>query len=156
MNDLKTVGGNQYQIGRLNAIDQFHVSRRLAPVLPTIAPLLVQIHQSGLIQKIDDGGVEAVLDGDLAKLAEEAMPLADALADMSDEHANYIILKCLSVVRRKTDTGFAAMCRGGTLAYDDMEMMDMLPLVLAVVQASLGNFIGGLATSKTVAASQPE
>lgn len=152
----RQIGGHEYMIGQLNAMDQFHVSRRLAPVLPTIMPILTTVHKSGLAEKLDVGGVAALLDEDLTRLTNDLMPLADALATMSDENAEYIIVKCLSVVRRKTEAGAAVMARGGSLVFDDMTMGDMLPLVVAVIQGSLGGFISGLVISQKSATTQPE
>lgn len=44
------IGNYDYEIGRLNAIDQFHVSRKIAPIIPTIMPILTELAK-GELQK---------------------------------------------------------------------------------------------------------
>lgn len=152
------VGQHAYVIGKLDAFAQFHVSRRIAPVIPTIAPLIQEVAKGNLqdiAKKLELGEVDISEIGDLKPLAEAAIPFADALAAMSDEHANYVINTCLSVVKRKTDSGAAAVCRNGSIMFDDLELGEMLPLVIAVLRSSLGNFISGLAT-KAIIESQPD
>lgn len=148
MNDLINVGEYQYQVGKLNALDQLHVSRRIAPVIPTIAPLLVNIVEAGLTDIKDSESFDIDI---LKTLAPSFQPFAEALAEMSDEHTDYVISKCMSVVRRKTNDGYAAVWRNKAPTFDDMEMSEILPLVIAVLRSSLGNFIAGLRTSQTEA-----
>lgn len=148
MNDLINVGEYHYQVGKLNALDQLHVSRRIAPVIPTIAPLLVNIVEAGLTDIKDSESFDIDI---LKTLAPSFQPFAEALAEMSDEHTDYVISKCMSVVRRKTNDGYAAVWRNKAPAFDDMEMSEILPLVIAVLRSSLGNFIAGLRTSQTEA-----
>lgn len=148
MNDLIEIGDYKYQVGKLSALDQLHVSRRIAPIIPTIAPLLVSIVDAGLTDLAESES----LDIDVLKtLAPSFQPFAEALAEMTDEHTEYVLSKCMSVVRRKTDNGFAAVWRGKSPAFDDMEMSEIIPLVIAVLRSSLGNFMAGLATSQTKA-----
>ena len=145
-NDLLEIGDYKYQSGKLNALDQLHVSRRIAPIIPTIAPLLVQLVDSGLTD-LKEG--ESLDIDTLKNLAPSFQPFAEALAEMTDEHTEYVFSKCMSVVRRKTNDGFAAVWRGKAPAFDDMEMSEIIPLVIAVLRSSLGNFIAGLHTSQT-------
>jgi hypothetical protein len=87
-NDLIEIGEYKYQIGKLNALDQLHVSRRIAPIIPTIAPLLVQLVDAGLTD-LDEG---EPLDIEMLKtLAPSFQPFAEALAEMTDEHTEYVL-----------------------------------------------------------------
>ena len=36
--EIIPIGGHDYTIGRLNALDQLHVSRKIAPIIPNIMP----------------------------------------------------------------------------------------------------------------------
>ena len=132
--------GNEYRIGKLDAMRQLHVSRRIAPIIPTLVPVFLKIAQQGDVMK------------DLAGVAELCEPFAEALAEMSDEHSEYIFATCLSVVKRQTSpTNFAPVWSASAKAcmFDDIDLGDMIQLVLAVIQDSLGPFIRGLLTSQT-------
>lgn len=157
-----TVGQHSYVIGKLDVFSQAHVSRRITPIIPTIAPLLAEVAKGGIQEMVDklelasknENGGAVLADIDLSGLANAAMPFADALAGMSDENADYVLKKCLSVVRRDTGGVLANVCSNGVLMFDDLDLGDMLPLVIAVLRTSLGNFIRGLATKATIE-SQP-
>lgn len=162
-----TIGQHSYVIGKLDAFSQLHVSRRITPIIPTIAPLLAEVAKGGIqemIQKLEmakdqvstDGqGGNALADMDLTALANAAKPFADALAEMSDENADYVTKKCLSVVKRDNGGSLASVCVNGSLMFDDLDLGEILPLVIAVLRTSLGNFIRGLVT-KAVTESQPK
>lgn len=160
-----TFGSHEYQIGKLLPFDQFHVSRKIAPVIPMIAPMLSEFAASGLADKVvaiaedpdTDGDAgddkpkpESLLkDLDLKKLADSAKPFFDALAAMPEDDANYVMTKCLAVVQRRPIEGgmWGKVCPNKTVMFDDMDLSVMLPLVIAVLRVNLGAFIGGLAIS---------
>lgn len=125
-----TVNDQTYRIGKLSALGQFHVSRRLAPVLAAVGISLQSLTQ----------GMQA----DLSDFTTTLGPVADVMSKMSDEETNYIIFTCLNVVSRKDDNRYAPVSQAGTLMYQDIDMPVMLRLVIAVLQENLGNFLQGL------------
>ena len=137
------INGHEYTIGRLNALDQLHVSRKIAPVVPTLMPIISEIAKGDLektIQAIEAGNNEEL--SGLEPLTEALAPLMDAFAGMPEDDVNYITYKCLSVVKRDG----SIVCRGQSLMFDDIELGEMFPLVIAVIRINLGNFIRGLLT----------
>ncbi|MBJ9593232.1 hypothetical protein I5745_22340 [Burkholderia seminalis] len=162
------LGGHTYQIGRLNARQQFHVSRRIAPLIPPMVPALLKLY-SELERARDATGaaaVTAIVGGapaaealaaskrDVVALAESVapvlQPLTDALATLKDDDADYVLDACLSVVERKHMNGWAKVwsAQHRTTMFDDIGLEVMLPLVVRVIVANLGNFIGGLLTGQ--------
>lgn len=78
------IGGNAYRINSMSAMTQFHVMRKLGPVLPGIVPVLAQAAATlpqGDSQEAD--GAMATVDG-VAAIAMAAQPLLDGLASMAD------------------------------------------------------------------------
>lgn len=135
------LNGHEYVIGRLNALDQLHVSRKISPLVPTLMPIISEIAKGDLektIKAIEDGD-NGELTG-LEPLAEALSPLMEAFSNLPEKDVNYVIHKCLSVVKR----GGAVVCRGETIMFDDLDMEHILPLALAVIRINLGNFIQGL------------
>lgn len=117
------ISGVTYMIGKLPARKQFHLSRKLVPLVATFASL--PKNKEELIAAL-------------------AGPLSQALADMSMADADFIIDSCLSVVQRKEAVGghvaWAPVFTAGVLAYDDMEMVTMLRLTGDVIMDNLGSF----------------
>lgn len=131
--------GNRYSLGRMSAMQQFHVSRRIAPILPALIPVFLRFRESG-----------KALTEDLEGMAQALQPLADGLAALKDEDAEYVFGACLSVVQRKQPTGWANVwsATGKVAMFDDMDLSVTLPLVVQVIRANLGSFTQGLLTSQ--------
>lgn len=133
--------GNQYRAGKLDAFAQLHVSRRIAPLIPTLVPVFVRVMNGGLTK-------------DPAGLAEIIKPFADGLAGMEDQAAEFVISTCLSVVKRKASgNNWAPVWNQSAKAcmFDDIDLGVMIPLTVRVIQDSLGPFIRGMLTSQTPA-----
>lgn len=137
------LNGQTYRLNKLNAMTQFHVSRKLASVLPSVLPLLSSVR---------NGSLAAAMNGDADALAKAAEPFGKALAEMSDDNANYVLNTCLSVVLRKQgDNWRPVQSPDGVLMFDDVDLGTLLPLVFRVLKESLGGFISGFATGATKA-----
>lgn len=160
------IGGNEYQIGKLLPFDQFHVSRKIAPIIPTIAPMLSEFISGGWAEKVtqlqapqesEEGDKPNLPKVDLQPLADSSKPFFDALAAMPEQDADYVITKCLAVVQRRPADGgsWAKVCPTKHLMFDDMDMSVILPLVITVLRVNLGAFMAGLATSPLNQTSQP-
>ncbi len=139
------LAGNRYSIGRMSAMQQLHVSRRVAPIIPTLIPVFLQMRSKGLASNIG-----SLADGDLDGLAEALKPLAEGLAGLKDEDAEYVIGTCLSVVQRQQPTGWARVwaIEQKRLMFEDMDLSVMLPLAVRVITTNLGPFISGMLTGQ--------
>lgn len=125
-----TVAGHKYQIGALNAMQQFHVSRRIAPLLATMGISFASVLKGRSLS------VEEIL----PSLA----PVSQVLSSMSDEQTDYIFATCLSVVKRAELSGskemWAPVASGALMQYQDIDMLAMIRLVIAVLQVNLEDF----------------
>ncbi|EOQ63902.1 hypothetical protein F935_01532 [Acinetobacter calcoaceticus ANC 3811] len=168
------INGIEYTIGRLNAVDQFHVSRKIAPIVPKLMPIIAEVAKGDLSKVIasieaneekaeiasesvgndeDTKEPEVIPDlEDLTPLADAFSPLMEVFASMPEEDVNFIIYKCLGVVKR----GGAVVCRNNTIMFDNLDMTELLPLVIATIRLNLGNFILGLLTQASSMQKQPQ
>ncbi|HEF4837309.1 TPA: hypothetical protein SAO52_002029 [Burkholderia vietnamiensis] len=170
------LNGGRYVIGKLNAMQQFHVSRRIAPIIPSMIPVLMKFYaeleqadvareqeraNAALAALAEGKGPSDAADAPAADKSRELLsmvdaiapvlqPFADALAGLKDEDAEYVFGTCLSVVERWQDTSWAKVWNIAhkTSMFDDIGIDVMLPLVVRVVVANLGPFINGLLTSQ--------
>lgn len=113
------IDGQSYMLGQLDAMKQFHVTRRIAPVLA----------------KLREGG-----DHDIMSV------LIMAIGELSDVDSEYVVQTCLAGCRRKQagDAGWAMIYRHGQLLFQDITMPAMLRLTWATLQANLADFFTGL------------
>lgn len=147
------VNGVAYRAAKMDAFKQFHVARRLAPVLSGLVGLLATVGTPD--ENAPEGEPQAAQDGDSAVAAtkppvdaiQALTPLAEALANMSDEHADYVLKECLRVVTRGLDggTGWAPVTlRNGALVDTDMDMGTMLQIAFHVIRDNLSGFFAAL------------
>lgn len=125
-----TINDKQYRIGKMDAVRQFHVARRVAPAL------------IGLV-----GALGAGKQPDKEDFAKAVGPLVQAIAQMSDSDAEYVLGACLSVVSRQTDSTTWAPIWRDQLVFDDIDVRSMMQIAAKVIQANLGNIFGALPAS---------
>ena len=131
-------GGRVYRIGKLPAMKQFHVSRRIAPIIPALIPLYSKLARGGSVLSAIEASPELL------------SPFADALSGMSDETVDYLVATCMSVVTRQEGNAWVRIWadRAGLL-FEDIELSVLLPLTVRVIVENLGPFISGLLTSQS-------
>lgn len=129
------VEGTTYQIGRLSPRKSFHVARRLAPFFGAIMP-----HLHALFMPTEDGKPPTV--DDFAVRGAIIVPsIANVLAEMKDEDADYIFDNCLAVVHLRQDrTLTPVMNANGVMQFDNIDMKAMLLLSAEVIKFNLGDF----------------
>jgi hypothetical protein len=139
------IGGYNYRVEKLNAIAQFHLSRKIAPLIPALAPVIVKYFEVG---KGD------LLGAKILQVAELAEPFAVALAEMTDEAAEQILMMALSKVQVQTDASknvWMPLWNPAAKMASVLELNDfghLLPVAIKAILFNLGNFIDGLLTRR--------
>jgi hypothetical protein len=125
------INGKTYQLGRLTAISQLHVARRLAPAL-----MKLQVAADDSTPLVEEGGGM-----NMTAIGKVLAPMAEALAIMTDQDVEYVVNTCLKVVQVKQEQGWAwVMNSGGVLMFHDLQLPDLLQLTAQVIGANLGGF----------------
>lgn len=129
MNATIPVNGHKYRVGKLNVMEQFHVGRKLGPLLATLGLSLATL--------------QASVDFDLNDFAPVMGHVSKLLAEMPQADADYIIFTCLSVVSREQPgaTRAAPVCVEGQMMFADFDLPTMMRLVVEVLKDNLGNFL---------------
>ena len=127
-----SVGEHNYRVKKLGPLEQLHVFRR-------VTPLLVPIHAAIKGKRV------AGLDNGSAMLMDMAMEATSELSSLSDEHLDYVMLKCLGTVEIKAPTGeFLPMTVRGTLMYQQLTLPELLQIVWVVLLENFSPFFSGL------------
>lgn len=145
-----TLGEDTYRINKLNAFQQFHLSRKVAPIIPTLIPVFLKLQASAKAPEDVEGNPSTPLSGDLGAMAEIMQPFADGIASMSDEAAEFILSTCLGVVQRKQGgTWVEVWSKSQSVCmFDDIDLGVMVKLCIRVITESLGPFLGGMLTGQ--------
>lgn len=139
--DSFDVAGHTYRAGRLDAIKQLHVVRRLSPLI-------------GALQGVDIGGVVAPAStpDEFARrtdaLMELLVPITAAVAAMSDEDTEYVLGACLGIAQREQPGGLGWTPVWSAAAkrpmYDDINLPAMLQIAARVLMKNVGDFTSAL------------
>lgn len=153
MNEVE-VGGHKYRVGKLDARQQIHIWRRLAPVVTAMGGIA---GMRGLIPAAGAGGetegVAGASDGEDApgmsaetvmRLAAMVEPVLDVIARLPDHEVDYLIDHGLRVCMRQVDgdRGWAPVAPNGAVMFDDIGPLHMLELAARAIIGEAG--AGGL------------
>lgn len=117
------VNGVSYKAGKLPAMKQFHIVRRCAPLL------------AGITDK--DKALESIFNG---------------IGSLKDEDADYILFGLLSCVQRdRAPHGWANVCSGTSLMFDDIDLGAMLQIAAKAFQENFSGFLAALPSDFNVA-----
>lgn len=145
--------GRHFRAQRLNARQQFHLSRRLAPLLPPIGRMLVAKGEGDSILLAQFMSGEGSAAG-AAKLLELAEPVALALAGMKDEDADKIFEETLCSVQVESPSAPGTwlpvwISKGNSSLLPELnDFSALVPIILRVVALNLGNFTSGFLTNR--------
>jgi hypothetical protein len=124
VNEEFSLGSNTYRIVRISAMAAFDIARTLGPVLEWMGKLLADK---------PDATREAVV-----------RAFCGSMGMLARKDAMDAVYGCLAAVTRRQPSGWAGVCNGGNLVFDDITMPEMLELAWSVLEANgILSFFGG-------------
>lgn len=132
------IGEHTYEIGRLSAKKQFHVSRKLLPISRAFGEVW-----SDVVIFIGEDGEER--EENTEAIFRVVGQLSEAFAALPDKDVDMVIDTCLAVARRQNagGVGFSPVLSSsptGELMFQDMDMPEMLLIVWHTLKENMGNF----------------
>jgi hypothetical protein len=135
------VNGRNYRSAKMDAMTQFNVIRRLAPVM---GPLAQFVKEGAKVAKPNG---EILNPGEMPSREDAidlAMPLVKAIAELPEETTDYIISTCMRLVKRDEGQGRGWAKIWNDQAHrpqmEDIDMVTMLQIVVSVLGGSFGPF----------------
>ena len=126
MADIK-IGDHTFRIGRLNAFDQLHVARRIAPLVHSAVFAAGPLNEAlvafakGDEKKSDEAMVRAFM---------QSAPFLQALAQLPDSDVDFVIKKVMSVSMIEIGGHFTPCVQGGEVMVDNLSLTDAYGSVL--------------------------
>lgn len=90
MDNSFEAGGRKFKLGKIDAFRQFHIVRRMGPLLAELLPAMAGIAKSKV-----DGLSETEKLEEFAKIAQ---PVMLGLSKLSDQDADYVLFRLLGAV----------------------------------------------------------
>lgn len=130
------LNGKTYFSDKLPPMKQFHIVRRLAPVLVGVAPTLSMANVKGLAD---------------ANLTDILPKLADALSKVSDTDSEFILYGLMSAVKKKEagGGGWTPIIVADRLQFQDITLPEMLQIAAKSFQNNLKDFLNALPSTLT-------
>lgn len=120
-------GGRDFQMRKLDAMKQFHIVRRIGPILGEILPAI----KGGDFAKFSTAkAVEALPEEKkFEMMAQFVGPVMNGLSKLSDEDANIVLYGLLSCVEIKQAGGnWASISTGNMLMIQDLEFPALMQI----------------------------
>ncbi len=120
------IGNRNFKLGKIDAFKQFHIVRRIAPLLAELIPAMKELSKNKSETLSEDEK--------LNQMAALAAPLMNGFSKLTDEDSNKVLLGLLSVVEMQQSSGnWARVATEAGIMFQDLE----LPVLLQAAGRSL-------------------
>ena len=144
MNNTFTIGSTEYKTGKIHAFKQFHIVRKMAPILKDLMPMASKLAK---IQK--SGGTMEDLSED--QMLESMAPIVEGISKLSDKDAEWVLVNLLTCVEVKQEHGnWAKLANENGMMFDNIE----LPVLLQAAGRAFMFNLSGFFTALPKASSQ--
>ena len=129
------LGGNKFKLGKINAMIQFHIVRRIGPLLAESMSVMGQIAK----KKVDHMSEEEKLQ-EFSKIAEPIMVGLSKLSDQDSEYVLYRLLASVEMHQPKFNMWSTVARPEAGILFQDLEMPVLLQLAGRALMFNLKGF----------------
>ena len=131
--------GKKFKLNKIHAMKQFHIVRRIAPLLAELLPALEQAAKS---KKSAENMSE---DEKLSMVANFVAPIMEGLSKLSDADSEKVLFGLLSSVETQQITGnWAKISNDTMLVIDDFELPVLMQIASKAFMFNLSGFFAAL------------
>lgn len=131
------LGGKKFKLSKIDVFKQFHIVRRVAPLLGELLPA---------VQGMKVTNFEALSeDQKLDSLAKIASPVMMGLAKLSDADSEFVLFGLLNAVEvQQSSGGWAKVASGSLLMIQDFELPALINIAGRAFMYNLSGFFAAL------------
>lgn len=128
----------EFQISKLSAMKQFHITRRIAPLLSDLIPVAKSVNKNDIENMSEDERLDHV--------AKVITPVMDGLSKLNDKDAEFVLYSLLSCVemKQKEYGSWVKISNGDNLQIQNLELPLLLQVAGHAFMFNLKGFFGGL------------
>lgn len=133
------IGGRKFKMNKMDAFKQFHIVRRIGPILAGMLPMVGEVKKISVAENISEG---EKLDG----FAKVAGPIMMGLSKLSDEDSNKVLFGLLSSVeiQQGGSGNWAKISTDSMLMMNDLELPMLLQIAGRAFMYNLSGFFSAL------------
>jgi len=132
-----SIGGREFKLSKLDALKQYHIVRRVGPILSDILPAFGETKKLQNPEKLSENEK-------LEALAKIVSPIVNGLGKLSDADSELVLFGLLSAVEVKQSVGWAKVSNGSLLMMQDLELPVLLQCAGRAFVYNLSSFFAGL------------
>ena len=130
------INGKQFKLSKINALKQFHIVRKIGPILSDMVPVLQKIAKENTESKSESEKLESA--GELAG------PIMLGLSRLSDKDAEFVLFNLLAAVEMNQGSNWARISNGEVLMFDNLDMPTMLNAAGRAFMFNMSGFFAAL------------
>ena len=121
MDNSFSIGERQFKLSKINAMKQYHIVRRIAPILGEMLPAMKDIAKAHESKTMTE-------DEKLDQAVRFAGPIMNGLSKLSDKDSEVVLYGLLAAVEMKQGEhgNWARLVNGDILAFDNIELPVLL------------------------------
>lgn len=132
-----SIGERNFKLSKMNAMKQYHVVRRIAPILSEMLPAMQGMAKADFNTMSEDDKLDAT-----AKIAEPIMRGLSKLSDKDSEMVLFSLLACAEI--QQSSGNWAKICNGEILMFQDLELPILLQIAGRAFMFNMAGFFAGL------------
>lgn len=132
------IGGRKFKLCKIDAFKQFHIVRRIGPLLSDLLPAMRDADKLKNIEALSEGER-------LEQVAKFAGPVMNGLSKLSDADSELVLFGLLASVEMQQATGnWSKVASNSMLMIQDLELPVLLQIAGRAFVFNLAGFFGAL------------
>jgi hypothetical protein len=132
------LGGRKFKTGKLNTFKQFHIVRRIAPILGELLPVITELQKSQ--KKNSHLSEDEVFEQNVKVFS----PILNGLSKLNDKDSEFVLLGLLSCVEVQLGAGWTKLSTDDMLMVQDLDLSSLLQIAGRSFTANMQNFFAVL------------
>lgn len=127
-----SIGDKNFKLSKIDAFKQFHIVRRIAPILADLIPMATKFSKLTPEQMQQDQ-------------FESLAPIMNGISRLSDADADLVMLGLLSAVEiQQSSGGWARIAVGQNMMFGDLDLNTMLNVAGRAFMYNMASFFAGM------------
>lgn len=127
------LGGRKFKVGKMNAFKQFHVVRRIAPILADLLPAIKEVQK--INKKVDKTESEK-----FEEAAQLLGPLLNGFSKLSDDDSDKVLLSLLMCAEVQLGGAWSKVATENMIMVQDLELPALLQIAGRAFMFNLSSF----------------
>lgn len=130
-------GGKSFKLNKIDAFKQFHIVRRMGPILGDIIPVAQKLHKMKRENMSEEETMESI--------AALSAPIMTGISKLSDEDSNKVLLGlCSSVEMQQASGNWARVATDAGLMFQDLDLPTLLQIAGRAFMYNVSGFFASM------------